>query len=244
MKFEYLVQKGIKDIGPNNLIKNESILEALEDTGDAHSNSVGYGALDLDKTNISWVLLEWKIQVLKRPLYNEKLQVETWGRDFKRAATYRDFSVYNDKKELLIIGTSKWAMINSINHKILRITDEIYNKYKPEDELKVFGEEEIEKIDIPELYSNEYTYKIEKKDIDINNHFHNTLYLSLAYEALPVEVYNEREFDYFRITYKKEIVYGDVVKCKYAEVNNNHIVVLYNETKETMAAIIELRKTK
>lgn len=244
MKFENIVQKGIKDIGPNNLIKNESILEALEDTGDAHSNSVGFGAIEMDNTKISWVLLEWKVQVLERPLYNEKLKIKTWGRNFKKAGTYRDFRVYNEKNELIIIGTSKWAMINSINHKILRMTDEMYEKYKPEDEEKVFGEEEIEKLDLPDNFTKEYKYKIGRKDIDINNHFHNTLYLALAYETLPEEVFNSREFDYFRVTYKKEIMYGDKITCKYGNIDDKHIIVLYNDTKDTLSAVVELKNKK
>ena len=244
MKFENIVQKGIKDIGPNNIIKNESILEALEDTGDAHSNSVGFGAIEMDNTNISWVLLEWKIQVLNRPLYNQKLRIRTWGRNFKRAATYRDFEVYNDKNELIIIGTSKWAMINRLDHKILRMTEEMYDKYKPEDDEKVFGEEEIEKIDLPEKYVKEYKYKIGRKDIDINNHFHNTLYLTLAYETLPDDIFESREYDYIRITYKKEIMYGDKITCKYGKINDKHVVVLFNETRDTLSALIELKKEK
>lgn len=244
MIFKETIKKGIKDIGINNKLKNESILEILEDAGSFHSDYAGYGVLNMNETKLSWVLLEWKIQVLKRPIYNHKLNIETWGRDFRKASTYRDFKVFDEDGTLSIIGSSKWAMIDINTHKIYRITDEIFDKYKPEDGLKVFGKEEIEKIEVPENFSNEYTYKVERKDIDINNHFHNTLYLSLAYEALPDEIYNEREFDYFRVTYKKEIMYGDIVKCKYANINNKHIIVLYNETKETLSAIVELKKAK
>ena len=49
MFFESTAKTGLKDIGKNNLIKNETILEILENMGGEHSNKVGYGALDIDK---------------------------------------------------------------------------------------------------------------------------------------------------------------------------------------------------
>ena len=45
--------------------------------GGEHSNKVGYGALDIDKTGLSWILLDWKVQVIKRPIYSEELKIKT-----------------------------------------------------------------------------------------------------------------------------------------------------------------------
>lgn len=242
MVFKKKFTKGIKDIGPNNKLKNESILEILEDIGGMHSDYAGYGVLNMDETKVSWVLLEWKIKVISRPNYCEELDVETWGHDFNKATTYRDFKIFDSKGNICIIGTSKWAMINTDTHKIIRMTPEMVEKYEIENDHNVFEDEPIEDIILPETFSNEYNYTIKRKDIDVNNHLHNTYYLSFAYEALPEEVYNEREFDYIRITYKKEIKYNDTISCKYQKVDNKHIVVIYNETTEKIAAIIELIK--
>ena len=240
MIFETTMKTGLKDIGKNNLIKNEAILEILENAGGEHSNKVGYGALDIDRTGASWVLLDWQVQVIKRPIYAEELKVKTWGRYFQRAYTYRDYEIYNSKGELCIIATSKWALIDINKRTIVRLTDEIKNKYMPED-TKVFEEEVISKIDTPTEFSNEITYKVGRKDIDVNTHMHNTYYLNLAYETLPEKIYNKRPFDFFKITYKKEIQLGDTVKCKYASLDGKNIVVISNEEKQIINAIIELR---
>ena len=240
MIFKKKFQKGIKDVGKNNLIKNESILEILEDIGSMHSDYAGYGVLNMNETKVSWVLLDWKVQVLDRPNYCEELEVHTWGHDFTRASTFRDFEIYDSKGKLCIIGTSKWAMINVDTHKIVRMTDDIVSKFECEEDHNLF-EEGIEKIDIPEKFINETEFKITRKDIDVNNHLHNTLYLSYACEALPKEVYDNEIFDYIRINYKKEIKLGDTIICKYAKVENKHIVEIYNKTKDMESAIIELK---
>lgn len=241
MIFESIEKIGLKDIGKNNKLKNESILEILENVASRHSDSVGYGVLDIEKTKSSWILLEWKVQVLERPTYGEILKVQTWGRYFQKAYTYRDFKILNEKNEVCVIATSKWALINIETHGILRLTDEIKKVYQPEEQ-SLFGEETLSKLNIPEEFSNSIEYVVSRKDIDINNHMHNTYYLNLAYEALPEEVYNDRPFSEFRITYKKEVKLGDKVICKYSYDKNRHVVLIKNEEKNITNAIIELIK--
>lgn len=201
----------------------------------------GFGALDISQTKASWILLDWKIKVLDRPMYAEELRVKTWGRYFQKAYTYRDYEIYNSKGELCVIATSKWALIDIEKRNVLKLTDEIKNKYKPE-EKSVFNEKVLDKMKIPTEFQREITYTVGRKDIDINNHMHNTYYLSLAYEVLPEDVYENRPYDNFRITYKKEIQLGDTITCKYTYENNEHIIVIMIPEKEVINAIIKLSK--
>ena len=57
------VKTALKDIGKDNKIKNRAILEILENVASYHSDLVGYGANDIGKTKLSWVLLDWKLEV-------------------------------------------------------------------------------------------------------------------------------------------------------------------------------------
>ena len=201
----------------------------------------GFGALDISQTKASWILLDWKVKVLDRPMYAEELRVKTWGRYFQKAYTYRDYEIYNSKGELCVIATSKWALIDIEKRNVLKLTDEIKNKYKPE-EKSVFNEKVLDKMKIPTEFQREITYTVGRKDIDINNHMHNTYYLSLVYEVLPEDVYENRPYDNFRITYKKEIQLGDTITCKYTYENNEHIIVIMTPEKEVINAIIKLSK--
>lgn len=230
----------LKDIGKENYIKNRAILEIFENIGTHHSDLVGYGPLDIQRTGVSWVLLDWKLKIIKRPKYGENLHVNTWGRIKKKVYTYRDFEMYDEENNLCVIGTSKWALIDISTGRITKITDDIYEKYQLE-EKRVFNEEELNKIEAPKCFLSEINYKISRRDIDINEHMHNLYYLDLAYEALPEEVYEKRPFDNVRIQYKKEVKYGDEVICKYTFAENMHIVSIFNkEEKDKLHAIIEL----
>lgn len=238
MKFETTKKTGLKAIGKHALVKNDAILEILEDVAGEHTNNVGIGkAIDIEKDHVAWILHDWKVKVLKRPVYDDELKVKTWGRYFQKAYTYRDFEVYNSDGELSVIATSKWSLLNIETRSVTRLTDDIKNAYEPEEE-GVFDEEVLPKPEIPSEFSNSMSYTVTRRDIDIINHMHNIYYLDLAYEVLPQEVYDKRPFDEFRVTYKHEIVLGDRIECKYAFYNGKHVVVITKDDK--ICAIIEI----
>ena len=239
MIFRETFKMGLKDIDKENKIKNVTLLEFLENIGSYHSDIAGYGADYTKEHGRGWVLLDWKMQVLKRPKYGDTLDVHTWAKTMNRATTYRDFEVYNQNKELCAIATSRWTMVNIKEGKIDKVDKDIIKAYDPEDK-DVFGEKEVKKLKVPETFSSEIEYKVRRKDIDINGHMHNIYYLDLAYEALPEDVYNEKQLDNVRIQYRKEIKLGETVKCKYVNEDERHIVVIVSEDEKVIHAIIEL----
>lgn len=239
MIYKEMFKMGLKDVGKDNLIKNRSILEIFENIGAYHSDIAGYGVNDIMTTGVTWILLDWKIEVIKRPKYGQILNVHTWGRGMKKFYTYRDYEIYDENNELCVIGTSKWALVDIKQNKISKLDESIIQKYKPE-ERNVFNIEEVDKLREPIKYESSIIYTVNRKDIDLNKHVHNLYYLDLAYEALPEKVYSKRPFDKIRITYKKEIKFGDTILCKYANEFNKHIISIKSEDDKILHSIIEL----
>lgn len=230
---------GLKDIGKDNKIKNRAILEILENIAAYHSDKVNFGANNTETTKLSWILLEWKLRVKERPKYGQVLTVKTWGKGMNKFFTYRDYEIYDENQNLCVIATSKWALLDIKNGKMARLTEEIINRYQPE-ENNVFKEEKLDKIEVPTEFLSQIEYKVNRKDIDINNHMHNLYYLDLAYEAIPEDVYNKRPFDNIRITYKKEIKLGDIVHCKYGKNKDKNVIVIESQDGQILHAILEI----
>jgi medium-chain acyl-[acyl-carrier-protein] hydrolase len=231
---------GLKDIWKGNEVSNKAILEYLENVACYHSDSVGYGINTSDVTNLTWLLLDWKVKVIKRPKYGQTLDIHTWSRYIVKCYAYRDFEIYDENNNLCVIATSKWLLINNRTRKIVKVEQEVADKYESETEKSVF-DEEIDKIKEPINYKSSIIYQIKRKDIDVIGHMHNLYYLDLAYETLPEEVYNQRPFDEIRIMYKKEVKLGDTVVCKYTYEDDKHIVAIQSEDEKTLHAIIELK---
>lgn len=232
---------GLKDVWRGKEISNKAILEYLEDVAAYHSDSVGYGINTSDITHLTWLLLDWKVKVIKRPKYGQILDIHTWSRHIIKCYAYRDFEIYDEDQNLCVIASSKWLLINNQARKIAKVEPEVAEKYESETDKLVFQEKEIEKIKEPQNYKNSIIYQVKRKDIDVIGHMHNLYYLDLAYEALPEEVYSLRPFNEIRIMYKKEIKLGETVICQYAYNENKHIVVIKSEDEKTLHAIIELK---
>lgn len=230
MVYQHTYKIGMEDIGLNNCATSKTILSIMEDIGGLHSAEVGYGVLEIESKRRAWVLLDWQVQIIQRPVYNETVNAYTWSRKVERACAYRDFELRTPDGTIAAIGSSRWLLFDTERRRPVRLTEEISDLYQTEEAHRVF-EEEITNIEFDEtaLSSAEKTvYKVMRRDIDINRHMHNISYLEAAYEALPQEIYDAKagRFQKIRIQYKREIKYGDEVDCLYLKQENGYVVVM------------------
>lgn len=236
-EMEYIL--GFTDINKKSEMSNRAIIKVLENVAGMQSEKVGFGLSSIEKTGLSWVLLAWKIKVLNRPIYNTKITIKTWPRSANKIYTYRDFEIYDEKDRLCAIATSKWTLVNIQTGKLSGLSKEIINMYDFEQK-SVFEEEEVEKLKEPTITTYEIKLDVFRSQIDVNNHVHNLCYLDFAYETLPEEVYNQEEFNNIEIMYKKQVKYGNKIKCKYSLENDKNTIVIKSEDEKILHAIIQL----
>ena len=227
---------GLDDIGVNNEISNKAILRIMEDVSGFHSASIGYGLFEIETKKRAWMILDWKMKVIKRPKYMDDIKAETWSRKVERLYAYRDFQLKDKDGNIIAIATSRWIFVDTDRRRPVRLTSDISDLYESEPDKCVF-EEEIEDVKC-ENYLFEKDYYIQRRDIDINEHMHNLSYLDMAYEILPNDIYKNKIFNNVRIVYKKEIVYGEKVECYYAHHDDKYIVTA--KGKDRINAVIEL----
>lgn len=243
MVFEYKSRVDIGKVNGNANITNKGMLSMLENVACMHSDLAGYGISDIPRTRLSWVQLNWHVQILRRLKYGEEVTIKTWARSANKIGTLRDFEVIDKDNTQVCIATTKWTLTNIDTQTITRLTDDVIGKYEPE-EKTVFPEFQFKKTREPEtVYTNEYVYSTQRRDIDVNKHMHNLNYLDLAYEALPENIYAEKledDFNNIDIMYKTAIGLGDTSKCLYAFDNDKHTVVIKSADNTVLHCIIEL----
>lgn len=242
--FEHDFEIGLRDIENPNYLSNKAILAFFENIGSYHSDSINFGLNEIPRTNSSWVLLGWKVKVLKRPIYGDKLHIVTWARNTEKFSTYRDYEVYNQNNELVVIGTSKWVLVDTNTGKLRHIPDEIIKLYCPDTKTAFPPEESmLTKLSDSNNYESLSMYIVNRSQIDLNNHMHNLYYLDMAYEALPAEVYKNKTFNFFEIAYKKQIKLHDTVKCYYVFEENTHKVIIEGLDDKKIHAIIIFKES-
>ena len=243
MIYEHKTRVDIEKVNSNSLITNKGMLELLEDTACMHSDEAGYGIREIPITHLSWVQLNWKVQIIRRLKYGEEITIRTWARNATKVSTLRDFEVLDKNNKTVCIATTRWTLTNIDTHSITKITNDIIDKYNP-DTKNIMPDFEFKKLKEPDTFSNQYVYTTQRRDIDVNNHMHNLNYLDLAYEALPEDMYNrvsiEGDFNNIEIMYKTAIRYGNVSACLYSFNEGKHVVTIKSNDSKVLHCIVEL----
>ena len=227
------------DIGIANKLNLKSLIKYLQDAAGEHSDLAGYGIRNIEKTHLAWLVLNWKVKMISHPHYNEEITIKTWARSLEKVYSYRDFEILDSNNNLVAIASSKWLLVDSDTKKIKHITEDIVNSYGLNNKA-VFNVNLDEKPKVPENNSLNFTYKVQRRDIDTNHHVNNLFYIDFALETIPENIYLSNEFNNIEIFYKKEIKYGEIINCYYSFEDNKHIVTIKSEDNFILHSIITL----
>ncbi|MBE6665276.1 MAG: hypothetical protein E7603_03510 [Ruminococcaceae bacterium] len=238
MIYEEYVKASLEDYGRNGRLEERSILRVLEDISSYHSDSLGYGARNIEKTKLAWLLLEWRVKIHLPLHYGESYRVTTWSRGVcSPCTTLRDFEIFDEDGNLCVSASSKWTPVHSENKKILRVTEDLLALYGTETRT-AFEDGELVRMKEPKEYTYEMPYHIDRKEIDLNGHLHNLCYLDIALETIPEDIYHMRDFRNIRITYRKEIKSDEKdILSRYREDEGVHTVGIYGKDGKIRAIV-------
>lgn len=238
MVFKQKYRIGLEDCGRENKATNKALLAILEDVAGFHSATVGLGLNEIEENMCAWVVLNWQMKVIRRPVYNEELDVFTWSSTADKLFAERDYEIKDEKGNILLIGTSRWIYMDLVRRRPLRITSELMDRYKSEPDRHVFSEK-MEKNVVPDTEYQEIPYRIMRRDLDNLGHMHNISYLEAAYDIMPEEYYNGPVFNYVNIEYRKELLKGDDVKAHFYKTDRGCIITL---NTDKINAVITLKE--
>lgn len=234
--YEYKTKIRYNDINEENELSDKGLLNVLSEAAGVHSDEVGYSLNTMDKTNYVWMLLYWKIQVYERPRWNTNLIIKTWPRGFSKVSSWRDFEVYNEEGKKIAIASTEWVLVDAQKRNIARITDKMIEEYDIVSK-KVFTEEITGKLKEPENMEKVYEYTSKRRDIDVNHHVNNVVYLELAYDALPKDI--NVDFNNLEIFYKKQVKLGEELGIFYGKDENAHYVSIKSPDGKVLHAVLK-----
>lgn len=240
MQLEQKFFIGIQDVGINNEITNKAFLEAFTNITNLQGNFVGQGANDKAQSHLSWVVLNWKLQVYHRPRVCESILVKTWAQRYNRLQASRDYDVFNASGEKIAQATSVWVAIDTEKETLVRLSPEIMDVYDCEPEHQNFPGFRFSKPNKPDIPAqSSLKFRVTKAMIDCNCHVHNPAYLDFAAEALPPEL-DTVLFNNLEITYKKEVKPAETVLLEYFNEDEKHTVLVSDCTDGALHAAITL----
>ena len=240
MKLEQKFFIGAFDVDAEKKITNAALLEILSDMSMLHGAVSGQTKTDR-KSDISWMVLGWRMKVYRRPNMFSTLRAVTWARDYNKVRAGRDFVIYDEDDNVVAEATAEWVAMDVPTGRFLRITPELMEPFDPEPENITFPDyqfpsiRQLEKAETDVQISGEM--EINRMMYDYNGHVHNSVYQNLAEQILPEELFRRR-FNEVVILYKLEITTQKKVRLDYSVDEGNHIVSVRQESDGKLHAIV------
>lgn len=215
----------------NERLTPKSILNIFQDVASHHAEEIGVGFDDLIKLNLYWVLSRIKFDIISMPYINQEVIVQTWPHEKGRIDFDRDIKITSLDGNTLVIGTSKWCVIDTQTRMLQRSTNVNYNGTH----LNIVNyPEKFNKISIPDINPiHIYDYKVCFSDLDHNNHMNNTNYATLVSNVI-----NNKCIKHFEINFLNECLYNDIINISLIQTETNEIVIGTVNDKKAFVALV------
>lgn len=219
------------DLNRRGNIKISTVLDILQEAAILHSAAVGYDTEKLAEMKIAWLLEGWRLR-FDATLHNRsKVTVKTGIMTIKTCESNRGYEVWQDG-ERKIIATADWFTMNTEKRRIARIPQECIDAFDKVDEpdngllFERFKPlEEIETID---------TRKVEKRDIDTNNHMNNVKSVEILLDYLP----DDFKMKELNVRYRKELIAGESITVCRKETEDGFALELKNDSGDACVMMI------
>ena len=216
----------------NDNLSAKAILNIFQDVAAFHAEEIGVGYEEMLKKNLYWILTRIKFDIIRKPEINETVVVKTWPHEKGKVDFDRDFKISTLQGDELIIGTSKWCVINTTSRSLQRTDNVEYNGICLSEKNY---EEKFNKIQLPEIEGNyKFSHTVQFSDLDHNNHMNNTNYANLVLNAV-----NNKNFSHFEINFLNECLLSEIIDVFVVRVENKEYVVGKVNGKLSFVCMVE-----
>lgn len=186
-----------------------AVLAAFQDIAGEHAKTLGVGYEEMLAGNMIWVLVRSRYEIFHNPTVDTGYRLSTWPLPKEGVSFKRDFLLTDQGGEVMIKGTSVWAVTNFITRRLVRARDVDYRgeSYWPEQNYRD-GLTALPADDFSDL-SPVFSHQVRFTDLDHNHHMNNTKYAGLILDACCPEA--DQVLTDLEINYLLECQLGDVI---------------------------------
>ncbi len=178
------------DVDYRDRIHWHALFGMLQEAAGRNAEEYGWGASFMDAQGASWIILRMSVRMQRLPKYNEKVNVTTWSRGYKRLYFLRDFIVSGENNAEIGRATSVWIAVDQESRRPLRPDRfETVSAVASVDQKALFDEaltiEPLSKnISLEDKSVEKMLKHADYSEIDRNYHVNNTRYIAWSMDAV------------------------------------------------------------
>jgi len=211
---------GWHDTDASGELNPVAICKYLMETASQHAERSGFGYEAAITHQQLWVIVRLIVKMKKYPVWGETIFVETWASGLKGLYAFRDYQIFNEKKEIIGEAVSTWMVINMNTRRPqeVNIVKEHLHLINQEKALGYFPD----KIGVPQKSKEVFIHRVRYNDIDFHQHVNNNRYMEWAINAIPLDKINNSTIRSFQINFMSEAVLNNEIRIEYS--NEDDIV--------------------
>ncbi len=201
-----------------------TILTLLEETAADHCYSINHSLYDLEKQNIGWVLLSGIMIMDRYPSYKEKIIIRTWLSSYSMIKGIRENIIYDEKMNIIGKAKGLWVFFDIIRRRPIQIFDSIKERWSYCNDESI-NHDITKKIKIMDSLAHIKEFKVNRFDVDTNQHVSNIRYLQWLIESIPEEIIDNYYLYSIDGRFIAEAQYGDtIMSFTERDINDNSFI--------------------
>lgn len=228
-KFESRVR--YSEVGLDRRLTLGAVTDYFQDCSTFQSEECGNGLDFLKERSRAWMILSWQMEIVRRPVFGERITASTWPYEFKAFYGYRNFTLQDESGAYLVKANSIWALMDLETGKPAKVLPEIISGYQMEPPLEMHSFPR--KIQVPKDCVAMDSFPVARHHLDTNNHVNNGKYISMADEYLPEGF----EPSLLRVEYRAQAKLHDVIVPMVHEEEDTFTVSLCSEAGKPYAIV-------
>ncbi|NJN28201.1 MAG: hypothetical protein HC819_20640 [Cyclobacteriaceae bacterium] len=200
---------GTHQLDPKGQTQITAICHILQEGASLHAELAGFGFEAMLQKGQLWVLARLKVEMIRYPVWRERLTLKTWSRGQEGMFYIRDFMVEDEQQYIIAKASSAWAAINHRTRRPEPVEGLEQGLHSLADQIVL-----VKKLNkLPELQNQKLLRKrmVEYTDIDILYHVNNVKYIELIINSFPKETLLDHTLASIEINFLGETKYGEDV---------------------------------
>ena len=207
--WEYRFKVRSFDVDKTNRMTPTAISEYLQEVAGEHANSVGFGYRQVIEQQMVWVLNGIRIEVLRMPVWEENIRIETWVVGNERFISRRDFRWYDEQGNNVLNATTNWILYHTERHRP-QLVDQMNFPVQMHPELLATSSA-VQNIRHKFEKATKTEYRVRYSDLDMVGHMNNTKYIQVLMDSYAPGFHQQNSFKSLDINFKAEARFDDLL---------------------------------
>lgn len=215
----------LRDVDFQKQLKLSTLFSFFQDVSSLASDNLGFGIQTLqEEFGVAWILMRIRVDMIRIPVWDEKITIETWPLEPKKLEFARDFIVRDQEGNVIVRAVSTWVIMDLDERKLKRT--ELIGFSSPEIKTERAIDCKLGKLNHAGQLEFSYEKVIGYSDIDFNGHLNNSKFVDFIMDCFDMDEHEKYGVETIEVNFMNEAIAGDtIVLYKDTSLDTNQVYI-------------------